>query len=149
MALIRGCVFPDALFYDVPRHVWYREEAPDRVVLGLTAVAVALAGEILAFTPKRVGREVEPGRSCATIESGKWVGPVRAACAGTITAINEALMDEPRLANRDPYGEGWMLAFAPADWPAARASLVTGDAMAAAYERQMEEEGFAGCGDEP
>jgi glycine cleavage system H protein len=48
----------------------------------MTVVAVALAGEVLAFTPKRVGRRLDAGRSCAMIESGKWVRPARAAFAG-------------------------------------------------------------------
>ncbi|HUJ03945.1 MAG TPA: hypothetical protein VLW75_09930 [Rhizomicrobium sp.] len=147
MAIIRGCSFPDDLLYDVGRHVWYREEADGRVVIGITSVAVALAGEILAFTPKRSGREVEAGRSCATIESGKWVGPVRVICDGIVTAINESLMERPRLINLDPYGEGWMLAIAPSDWPAARALLIGGDELVPAYERQMDTDKFPGCGE--
>ena len=34
-------------------------------------VAVAMAGQVPAFTPRRVGRPVEAGRACATLESGK------------------------------------------------------------------------------
>jgi len=146
MAIIRGCIFPDELLYDVPRHIWYREEGEGRVVIGMTSVAVALAGDILAFTPKRVGRDVVAGRSCATIESGKWVGPVRIVCGGTVVAINETLMERPRLANLDPYGEGWMLVLKPEDWPQARAKLVTGEALLEAYEQQMAADKFAGCG---
>jgi glycine cleavage system H protein len=48
----------------------------------MTVVAVALAGVVLAFTPKPVGRRFDAGRSCATTESGKRVGPARAAFAG-------------------------------------------------------------------
>ena len=145
MAVIRGCFFPDDRLYDVPRHIWYREESESRVVIGMTSVAVALAGEILAFTPRRVGRDVQAGRSCATIESGKWVGPVRVVCNGSVVAINETLMERPRLANLDPYGEGWMLVLAPTDWASARAQLVGGEQLAAAYERQMEQDKFRGC----
>jgi hypothetical protein len=28
---------------------------------------------------------------------------------GTVTAINEAVMRDPELARKDPYGEGWLL----------------------------------------
>jgi len=28
---------------------------------------------------------------------------------GTVTAINEAVMNDPELARKDPYGEGWLL----------------------------------------
>jgi len=35
------------------------------------------------------------GKSCATIESGKWVGPARVALDGEIVQVNEALVKEP------------------------------------------------------
>ena len=70
----------------------------------MTVVAVALAGEVLAFTPKRVGRRFDAGRSCATIESGKWIGQARAAFAGTVVAVNDALIQRSSLANRDRPG---------------------------------------------
>src|SRR5262245_45257961 len=117
--------------------MWYAPLDVDRIRLGMTSVAAALAGEVLAFTPKRVGRRFEAGRSCATIESGKWVGPARACFAGEVLEINEALMARPRLANSDPYGEGWMIVARPDDPATALARLVTGDAVAAAYESWM------------
>ena len=67
MPSIRGYNFPPDLLYDVPNHCWYRREADGSVTLGMTEIAVALAGDILAYTPKRVGLAVEPGRSCAVI----------------------------------------------------------------------------------
>jgi glycine cleavage system H protein len=29
--------------------------------------------------------------------------------SGTISAVNEALTDEPELINTDPYGKGWLV----------------------------------------
>lgn len=95
---------PAEPLYDVEQHMWYAQLGADRIRLGMTAVAVALAGEVPAFTPNRVGRRFDAGRSCATVESGKWVGPARACFAGEVLDINETLMARPRLANLDPYG---------------------------------------------
>jgi len=81
MANVRGCNLPDELLYDVPNHTWFSELPDGRVKLGMTTVATALAGDIVAFTPKKVGRSVEAGKSVATIESGKWVGPAKSAAA--------------------------------------------------------------------
>lgn len=147
MALVRGCSFPDDLLYDVPHHVWYKPDADGLVRAGMTPVAIALAREVLVFTPKRAGSEFDRGRSFATVESAKWVGAVRAAFDGIVVAVNETLIDRPTLANRDPYGEAWMLIVRPAqdDW---RAGLVTGDAVAPAYEAWMDSEGFAGCSEQ-
>jgi glycine cleavage system H protein len=145
MARVRGCDFPDALHYDVPCHVWYAP-APDGLVrAGITPVGVALAREVLIFTPKRVGRDVLAGKAMATVESAKWVGSVRAAFAARVAAINSVLAARAAVVNRDCYGEGWMLLLAPAaaDW---RTGLATGAAVGAAYEAWMEEAGFEGCG---
>jgi glycine cleavage system H protein len=143
--LVRGCPFPPDRHYDVEQHLWYVALPGDLIRLGMTSVATALAGEVLAFTPKRVGRRFDAGRSCATIESGKWVGPARAAFSGTVVEVNDALIRRPSLVNRDPYGEGWMLVARPDDPAAALAGLVTGSALAPAYEAWMTRESFAGC----
>ena len=145
MAIIRGCHFPDELYYDVPHHVWYRPAQDDLVQLGITPVGVALAREILVFTPKRVGRPFDPGKAVATVESAKWVGSVRAAFAGVVVVVNETLAARAAPLNADCYGEGWMMVVRPErnDWREA----TTGHAsLAAAYEAWMEENGFAGCG---
>jgi len=143
--VIRGCRFPDELYYDVRRHVWYREESGGRVVVGITAAGAALAGDIVAFTPKRPGRTVESGHSCGIVESGKIVSPVYIACDATVVAINENLMENPRLINRDPYGAGWMVALKPADWAKAREALTGASGLVAAYEKQMDADKFVGC----
>lgn len=144
MALVRGCSFPDHLFYDLAHHVWYAPAGDGLVRAGITPVGVALAREVLVFTPKRVGRSVEKGRAMATVESAKWVGSVRAGFDATIEAVNEALVARAGLANTDCYGAGWMLLLGPRfdGW---RTGMVTGLAIAPAYEAWMEENGFAGC----
>lgn len=145
MINVRGCAFPQHLLYDVANHVWYERQPDGAFRIGMTSVAIALAGEILAFTPRRVGRPVEAGRACATVESGKWVGPARIVFDGTVEAVNEAMINRPHLANEDCYGVGWMLVARP-DNEDQLAGLVSGNELAAAYEAWMEAEGFAGCG---
>lgn len=146
MTTVRGCNLPDELLYDVDNHTWFTELPDGRVKLGMTTVATALAGDIVAFTPKKVGRAVEAGKSVATIESGKWVGPAKSAAAGKIAEINEAMVSKPNIANSDPYGEGWLIILEPDDWAGAKATLTPGTDVGAPYEAKMEADGFAGCG---
>ena len=143
---VRGCPLPDDLLYDVENHIWFKEVGDGTVKIGMTTVATAMAGQLVAFTPKKVGREVQAGKSCATVESGKWVGPAKSAAGGEVAAVNEELVAKPSLANSDPYGEGWMVIIKPADWASVKPTLVPGIAVAAPYEAKMAADGFAGCG---
>src|SRR5579859_5858816 len=116
MPVVRGCNLPDDILYDVENHTWYRELGDGAVEMGMTTVATALAGQLVAFTPKKVGRSVQAGKSCATIESGKWVGPAKIAFDAEVAEINDALAANPKLANSDPYGAGWLVKVRPANW---------------------------------
>jgi glycine cleavage system H protein len=145
MANVRGCNLPDELLYDVDNHIWYQEVGDGNVKLGMTTVATAMAGQLVAFTPKKAGRSVEAGKSCATVESGKWVGPAKSVLAGSVVAVNEAVVAKPSLANEDPYGAGWMVILKPADWPSAKPALTPGSQVAPKYEAKMAADGFSGC----
>ena len=145
MGAVRGCNLPDDLMYNVDSNVWARREADGNVTVGLTAYACSLAGEIVSYTPKKVGKAVEKDKSCATVESGKWVGPVKTPVAGEVVAVNEAVTAKPGTINRDPYTQGWVVKVKPANWDADIASLKTGAAAMASFEAKMQADGFKGC----
>ena len=92
MPTVRGCNLPDELLYDVDNHIWFQDQGDGTVKLGMTAVATAMAGKLVAFTPKRVGRAVRAGKSCGTLESGKWVGPAKSAAGGEVVSVNEDMI---------------------------------------------------------
>jgi glycine cleavage system H protein len=144
MPNVRGCSLPDDLLYDVDSHTWFIEVADGNVRLGMTSVATAMAGQLVAFTPKKVGRSVRAGKSCATIESGKWVGPAKSAAGGEVVAVNQELQGNPSLANQDPYS-AWLVEIKPEDWDGVKGSLTLGSEVAASYEAKMDSEGFDGC----
>jgi glycine cleavage system H protein len=145
MPTVRGCNLPDELLYDVENNIWYRDNGDGTVTLGMTAVAAAMAGQLVAFTAKKAGRKVDSGKSCATIESGKWVGPAKIAFDAEVVEVNATLTGEPKIANSDPYGDGWMLKVKPVDWAAGKVKLVAGAAVAGPYEAKMTADNFAGC----
>ena len=77
MPTVRGCNLPDDLLYDVDNHIWFQEQGDGTVKLGMTTVATAMAGKLVAFTPKRVGRAVRAGKSDAVqflLKAGADVG---------------------------------------------------------------------------
>jgi len=145
MGAVRGCNIPEDLNYNVENNVWAREESDGTVTIGMTAYAASLAGQIVSYTPKKVGKAVKKDKSCATVESGKWVGPAKSPVAGDIVAINDAVAGKPGLINEDPYGEGWLVKIQPSDWAGDAGDLVTGGAAASAFESKMDADGFEGC----
>lgn len=142
MALVRNCNLPEDCYYLVERHVWVRREG-DTVTVGMTDVAQHLAKTIISVTLKAPGKPVKKGRNLATVESGKWVGPVPAPVAGEIVEVNEALIGTPSLINSDPYGAGWVAKLRPADWDADSTDLVAGAEGILAYQRFLEAEGIS------
>jgi glycine cleavage system H protein len=146
MPSVRGCNLPDDLLYDVENQTWFKEMGDGNVKIGMTAVATAMAGQLVAVTPKKVGRSVKAGKSCATIESGKWVGPAKSLASGEIVEINQAVVDQPDTANSDPYEAGWLVILKPDDWDDVKGQLVVGTDVAAPYEAKMQADGFDGCG---
>jgi glycine cleavage system H protein len=132
VAIVEGRDYPEHFYYDVDNQIWYEPFADGTLKAGFTPWAVALMGEVLVFTPKRIGRDFERGRGFAVLEGGKWVGSARAAFDGVVVAHNEALIGNPGLMDADAFGQGWMLVVRPAgdDW---RAGLVTGSDVANAF----------------
>ncbi len=145
MGAVRGCDLPEDLSYNVANNVWVRKEGDGSVTIGMTSYAGSLAGQIVSYTPKKVGKKVKKDKSCATVESGKWVGPAKSPIAGEVLSINEAVAGKPGLINDDPYGEGWLVRIQPSDWDGESADLITGGAVATEFEAKMESDGFAGC----
>jgi glycine cleavage system H protein len=133
MARVEGYDFPDHLLYDIENQVWYAPLPDGTLRAGFTAWATALMGEVLVFTPKRLGHGFEKNRWFAMVEGGKWIGAARAGFDGTVVAHNETLVERPELLTSDPFGDGWMLIVRPAaaDW---QADLVTGVNVAGAVE---------------
>ncbi|MFC5745087.1 glycine cleavage system protein GcvH [Actinomadura rugatobispora] len=103
------------------------------VTVGITAHAADALGEIvfLELQPGE-GDAVEAGETCGEVESTKSVSDIYSPVSGEITAINAAVIDEPKVINDDPYGEGWIFKVRISDEP--------GDLLdAEAYGKLIEE----------
>ena len=98
-------VFPDDLLYD-REHNWARIEG-NVATIGMTHFGQDLAGEIVYAEVPRVGREIKAGEPFMSLESGKWVGRVKAIVTGKIIEANGEIEWESTLINEDPYGNGW------------------------------------------
>ena len=143
MALVQGTEFPEDLYYDLGNQIWYAPLPDGTIRAGFTPLAIELAGEVLVFTPKRIGRDFAQEKSFATIECGKWVGAARAAFDGVVIAANEELERRPRLLNDDAFGQGWMLVVR-ATHDTWRDRLITGPAIGRAFADWLSAEAYKG-----
>lgn len=95
-------------------HEWLRAEG-DIYVVGITQHATEQLGDLVFVELPEVGDEVSQGDEIVVIESVKAASDIVAPVDGEITAINEALVANPELANSDAMGEGWFFKIKASD----------------------------------
>lgn len=88
-------------------HEWIRMGIGDVGVVGITAHAAEQLGDLVFIELPEPGRRVESGDEAAVIESVKVAADCKAPVSGTVTEVNESLVDEPGLVNEDAMGRGW------------------------------------------
>lgn len=114
-------------------HEWLAIETPFRV--GISDFAQEQLGDIVFVELPEVGTIVAKGEEVGTLESTKSVSPLMMPVDCKITAVNEAINDDPNLINSDPYGEGWIVEIELSD-----PSQLDDLADAGAYKKILAEE---------
>jgi len=91
-------------------HMWAQAVASGRWRFGLTTYAVRLLQDVYFldwnFQPPE---PIKLRQQLGSIESKKAESDLYSPIAGTLAAINEAVIEDPSLINADPYGEAWMI----------------------------------------
>mmetsp|Transcript_29832 Transcript_29832/g.49229 ORF Transcript_29832/g.49229 Transcript_29832/m.49229 type:complete len:160 (-) Transcript_29832:194-673(-) len=94
--------------YFTPAHEYVKVEGTVGTV-GITDFAQAALGDIVFVDLPEVGDEFEKGDSFGSVESVKAASDVYAPVSGTVTAINEALDDEPGMVNTGAEEGAWFI----------------------------------------
>jgi glycine cleavage system H protein len=97
---------PDELYYH-DDHAWLKIDG-DVGIVGVNDFAQKMAGTIKRVVTLEEDEEVNQGKPCGTISSGKWTGKLYSPVSGEIVEVNEDVEDEPKLINESPYDEGWV-----------------------------------------
>ncbi|MEK7327091.1 MAG: glycine cleavage system protein H [Chloroflexota bacterium] len=131
--------FPPELYYDRSTHVWARH-APSgaTVTIGLDALGLESLGDMAYLSLQAVGFPAQRDESIGSLEAAKMVGDLIAPVSGVIAARNEAVLSDPGLINRDPYGAGWLLQITPSAWERDSAELVHGAELKPWVEAEIE-----------
>lgn len=92
---------------------WVRLEG-DIAVVGITDYAQHELGDIVFVDVDCEGDTIEAGEAFGSIEAVKTVADLLMPCTGEVVEFNAALEDASSI-NNDPYGEGWIIKFKPAN----------------------------------
>jgi glycine cleavage system H protein len=97
-------------------HEWVSIDG-DIATVGITAYAADKLGDVVYIDLPDVGDELSGGTVVGEIESTKSVGELFAPVDGTVTEVNDAVVDAPDLVNSEPFGAGWLLRVRFTDLP--------------------------------
>ena len=88
-------------------HEWINIEQHDAAVVGITLHAQDALGDVVYVDLPEVGRTYAQGEVAGVVESVKAAADIFMPVSGEVVEVNEALRDDPALANTDPMGNGW------------------------------------------
>ncbi|MDP2240067.1 MAG: hypothetical protein Q8K18_07880 [Burkholderiales bacterium] len=127
-----GCEFRSELYYDDQYQIWVLVEDDGTLAVGMTDISQTIAGKILHVRVRKPGTLRPAGKPVATVESGKWAGPVPNLFDCNIVNANHEVLDNPALLNIQPY-DAWIAHVRPVRQQEALGVLVTGEAAFAGY----------------
>ena len=90
-----------------PDHEWLDVHGDDTATVGITVHAQDALGDVVFVDLPEVGKTYAEKEVAGVVESVKAAADVYMPVDGEIVEVNEALRDDPALANSDPLKAGW------------------------------------------
>jgi glycine cleavage system H protein len=106
--LVGGFQVPESLRYH-PGHTWALSESPSLVRVGMDDFASKLVGKVERITLPQRGQWIRQGQKIATIFRDGVAVDMVSPIEGSIADVNDTVTVNPNLAQKDPYGEGWLV----------------------------------------
>jgi glycine cleavage system H lipoate-binding protein len=94
-------------------HSWARVEYGGRVRIGIDDFALRLLGPQDEIDIPGLGSRVGQNRPNAVLKRNGNEAPTLSPVDGTVVAVNHQLLSKTTIANKDPYGEGWLMVIQP------------------------------------
>ena len=110
---VNGLELADARYY-APGHAWLSRRRGGRLRVGLDDLAQHLLPHATGVQLPRPGSPLAEGLPAVTITCGLRTATIPAPITGTVTAVNEALSENPDLLHTSPYSRGWLFTMKPA-----------------------------------
>jgi glycine cleavage system H lipoate-binding protein len=105
---IKGFKIPQGVYLH-RGHSWLKIEEGFTVRVGVDDFALRLLGPSDRIEAPLMGKEVQQDRADISLHRGGHRAGVLSPISGVVTATNPRLRETGRLANQDPYAEGWVM----------------------------------------
>jgi len=114
------------LFYDQNEHFWVK--ISDNIArVGMSPLIQETSGAFVAVQMNDLNKKFNQGEAFGSIEAEKHVGPLKMPLSGKILKVNDEVIENPRLINYDPYGDGWIMEMELTNADAEVPELIFGD----------------------
>lgn len=100
-------------YYYIKEHEWILIENPHTAKIGITDYGQKALREVTYFYAGTKGVHVKRMEAICEIETVKCVAEILSPLSGEVLDFNEALLSEPNIINREPYGKGWIVIIRP------------------------------------
>ena len=101
--------------FDVPMgyyfhngHAWARIESGGNIRVGLDDFSLKLLGKADAFDLPLMGKELDQGKAGWGLKRKENNADVLSPIDGVIVEVNSKVRENPEMANRKPYSDGWL-----------------------------------------
>ena len=89
-------------------HEWVELRNDTTARIGISDYAQQALGDLVFINLPEEGDTVTAGQAFGDLESVKAVSDLLSPVTGTVTAVNQAVIDQPELINENPY-ENWFV----------------------------------------
>lgn len=105
---VKGFKLPHG-YYLHRGHTWVKIEEGSTVRIGLDDFALRLLGPLDRVEAPLMGKQVEQDRDDILLSRSSNTARVQSPISGVVTDINPELRERGKLANDDPYTNGWVM----------------------------------------
>lgn len=128
---------PDDLYYHPKDHIWAKVEG-ENIRVGIDQFGQYAAGNIQHLRTFPKGRTLRKDQAFGNLESGKFIGPLRAPVAGEIIDVNQEVLSNPGIINNAPY-DNWIAVFKGSNIEEDLKDLPHGKKIKAWMEKELSE----------
>lgn len=115
-------------------HAWARIEYGGRVRIGMDDFAMRLVGKLNTFNLPELGATIVQGKPEIGISRGDLKAETLSPIDGIVVAVNPIVFEDAGMANKDPYGDGWLMIVEPVKLRINLKNLISGEESTAWIE---------------